>query len=83
VFRGSGLCDELISHPEHFYQLWCVVVHNLDTSSVERPLPALGHNAIGILTGFEFTDMYCLCNVLSSTHTWKSEIKHLYAEIMV
>jgi hypothetical protein len=37
VFSGSDLCDELITHPEHPYRLWCVVVHDLDTSSIGRP----------------------------------------------
>jgi hypothetical protein len=26
VLLGRGLCDELITHPEESYRLWCVVV---------------------------------------------------------
>ena len=26
VLSGRGLCDELITHPEESYRLWCVVV---------------------------------------------------------
>jgi len=32
VFSGRGLCDELITRPEKSYQLWCVVMCNLQTS---------------------------------------------------
>jgi len=48
VLSGRGLCDELITCPEEFYQLWCVVVCDLETSSrMRRPWPALGSSAIG------------------------------------
>jgi hypothetical protein len=26
VLSGRGLCDELITHPEGSYRLWCIVV---------------------------------------------------------
>ena len=32
VLPGIGLCDELITHPEESYGLWCVVVCGLETS---------------------------------------------------
>jgi len=32
VLSGRGLCDELVTRPEESYQLWCVVVCNLETS---------------------------------------------------
>ena len=32
VLSGRGLCDELITHPEESYRLWCVVVCDLETS---------------------------------------------------
>ena len=31
VLSGRGLCDELITPPEESYQLWCVVVCDLET----------------------------------------------------
>ena len=37
VLSGRGLCDELITRPEDFYQLWCVVVCDLETSRMRRP----------------------------------------------
>jgi hypothetical protein len=46
VLSGRGLCDELITCPEESYRLWCVVVRDLDTSTIRRPLPALGRSAI-------------------------------------
>jgi hypothetical protein len=32
VLSGRGLCDGLITSPEESYQLWCVVVCDLETS---------------------------------------------------
>jgi hypothetical protein len=32
VVSGTGLCDELITHPEESYLLCCVVVCDLETS---------------------------------------------------
>jgi hypothetical protein len=29
VMAGRGLCDELITRTEEFYQMWCVVVCDL------------------------------------------------------
>ena len=37
VLSGRGLCDELITHPEESYRLWCVVVCDLETSRMRRP----------------------------------------------
>jgi len=34
---GRGLCDELITRPEESYQLWCVVVCDLETSRICAP----------------------------------------------
>jgi hypothetical protein len=32
VLLGRGLCDELITRPEEFYRMCCVVVCDLETS---------------------------------------------------
>jgi hypothetical protein len=45
VLLGRGLCDELITRPEEFYRLCCIVVCNLESSRVRRPWPALGCRA--------------------------------------
>jgi len=37
VLSGTGLCDELITRPEEFYRLWCVVVCDLETSRMGPP----------------------------------------------
>jgi len=37
VLSGRGLCDELITRPEESYQLWCVIVHDLETSRIGAP----------------------------------------------
>jgi len=42
VLSGRSLCDELISHPEGSYWLWCIVVCDLETSWMRRPWPTGG-----------------------------------------
>jgi hypothetical protein len=42
VLSGRGLCDELITHPEESYRLWCIVVCDLKTSWMRRPWPTRG-----------------------------------------
>jgi hypothetical protein len=37
VLSGRGLCDELITRPEEFYRLCCVVVCDLETSKIGAP----------------------------------------------
>ena len=73
VLSGRGLCDELITHPEESYRLWCVVVCDLETSRTKRPWPALGrsvtkknHDFIRVLIPLlwkmvqNFNAFYCL-----------------------
>jgi len=45
VLSGRGLCDELITRPEEYYRLWCVVVYDLGTSWMWRPWPTGGCRA--------------------------------------
>jgi hypothetical protein len=35
---GRGLCDELITHPEKSYRLWCIVVCDLENLANEEAL---------------------------------------------
>jgi hypothetical protein len=42
VLSGRGLCDELITRPQESYQLWRVVVCDLETSNTRRLNPATG-----------------------------------------
>jgi hypothetical protein len=37
VLSGRGLCDELITRPEEFYRLCCVVECDLETSRIGAP----------------------------------------------
>jgi len=68
VFSGRGLCDRLITRPEESYQLWCVVVCDLETSSrMRRPWPALGCSAIKkvwILYGCNLKSSFKFLNIL-------------------
>jgi len=34
VLSGRGLCDELITRPEEYYRMWCVVVCDLETTKI-------------------------------------------------
>jgi hypothetical protein len=36
VLSGRGLCDGLITRPEESYRLWCVLVCDLETSTMRR-----------------------------------------------
>jgi len=42
VLSGRGLCDELITRPEEYYRLWCVIVCDLETSKEEAKSPLKG-----------------------------------------
>ena len=42
VLSGRGLCDELITRPEEFYRLWCVVVCDLDNLKNEEVMTRVG-----------------------------------------
>jgi hypothetical protein len=42
LLPGRGLCNELIAHPEESYQLWCIVVCDLETSWMRRAWPTGG-----------------------------------------
>jgi hypothetical protein len=42
VLSGRGLCDGLITRPEKYYRLCCVIVCDLETSRMRRLKPASG-----------------------------------------
>jgi hypothetical protein len=42
VLSGRVLCDELNTHPEESYWLWCVIECDLETSLMRRPWPSEG-----------------------------------------
>ena len=42
VLPGRGLCDELITRLEESYQLWRVIVFDLETLNSRRLKPAKG-----------------------------------------
>ena len=42
---GRGLCKELITRPEEFYRLWCIVVCDIEASLMRRPWPTGGCRA--------------------------------------
>jgi hypothetical protein len=42
VLSGRGLCDEMITHPEESYRLWCVVVCDLENFKNEEAMTCVG-----------------------------------------
>jgi hypothetical protein len=42
VLSGRSLCDELITRPEESYQLWCVVVCDLENLKNEEAMTPVG-----------------------------------------
>ena len=42
VLSGGGLCDGLITRPEEYYRLWCVVVRDRESSIMRWPWPIGG-----------------------------------------
>jgi len=42
VLSGRGLCDELITRPDESYQLWCVVVCDLENLKNEEAMTRVG-----------------------------------------
>jgi hypothetical protein len=42
VLLGRGLCDELITRPGESYQLWCVVVCDLENLKNEEAMTCIG-----------------------------------------
>jgi len=56
-----GLCDELITRPGESYRLWCVVVCDLETSSMRRPWPTGGCRT----KNKNICLWYCGCNFIA------------------
>jgi hypothetical protein len=59
VLSGRSLFDELITRPEEFYRLCCVVVCDLETWRIRRPWPALGRSATAKEKKFQYARYVC------------------------
>ena len=64
MLSGRGLCDELITRPEEFYRLRCVIAYDLETSRMRRPWPALDLRA----TGGDCCLYLSVCIIISVMH---------------
>jgi hypothetical protein len=53
---GRGPCDELITRPDESYQLWCVVVCDLDNLKSGEAMPRDGSQRLGGW-GWEITSL--------------------------
>jgi hypothetical protein len=77
VLSGRGLCNGLITRPEESYRLRCVVVYDLETSRMRRPLPTGGSRAkrkklpVGASHVFLFTVLLtCSCHTHIRGPVW-------------
>jgi len=42
MLSGRGLCDDLITHPEEPYRLWCIAVCDLENLKNEEAMTRAG-----------------------------------------
>jgi len=42
VLSERGLCDELITHPDEYYRLCCIIICDIETSWMSWPWPTRG-----------------------------------------
>jgi len=64
VLSGRGLCDELITRPEESYRLWCVVVCDLENTSLVNE-----QEGQGPLRGY--------CAKREKKNSWGHDLEHL------
>jgi len=76
VMSGRGLCDELITRPEESYQLWWVVMCDLETSWMRRLWLALGRSA---KTNKRTMSVYLSCK----KSTWREDPKIVFDSVRV
>jgi hypothetical protein len=67
VLSGRGLCFGLVTHPEESYRLWRVVVCDLETSRMRKPLLSLGRSAIIIIIIIIINIYTCILRLLSQS----------------
>ena len=62
---GRGLCDKLITRPVESYWMWCVVVCDLETSWMRRPLSTGGCSVKTKKSDCEVSrTQYCIISLL-------------------
>ena len=64
VLSGGGLCDELITRPEESYQLWCVIVCDIENLMNDEAVVHWGlshQKQIMINENIYHTHLYCEC----------------------
>jgi len=59
--------DELITHPEESYQLWCVIMCDVETSRMRKPWPVSGGSATGRETHTQTHRVEFKYNVIEGT----------------
>jgi hypothetical protein len=70
VLSGRGHCDGLVTRPEESYRVWCVVVCDIETSSMRRPWPALGRSATEKKNGSAEGTYVCNCGLCIHLHIY-------------
>ena len=74
VLSCRVLYDELIARPDESYQLWCVVVCDLETSRMRRPWPALRRSATEKKSKFEILKQLLPTHHPKTIAQWRSSI---------
>jgi hypothetical protein len=74
VLSGRDLCVEPITHPEETYRMWCVVVCDLETSSMRRPYPTRG-----LLRQRQTNSLSC--SVIFWNLYWNSDIYYVFGTL--
>ena len=91
VLSGRDLCDELITRPEEFYRLWCVVVCDLENLKNEEVMTHVwtqrhtkkeiyiyiyNLHAAGVRI-MKANEMHCFSNLFEKVHVSdKSTVHH-------
>ena len=85
VLSGRGLCDELITHPEESYQLWCVVASDLENLKTEEAMTRAGsqhHSNIYIYIYIYIYNSIVACSVTSANNNQTNQ-KLLFDQLPV
>ena len=69
MLSGRGLCDELITRPEEFYQLWCFVVCDLENLKNEEAMTRVGSQRHSTKKKYNFINLCDHCRICDPSLT--------------
>ena len=77
LLSDRGLCDELITRSEESYRLWCVIVCDLETSCMRRPLEILSFSFMQISRHANAAIKHALYSVSFHVASYTSDSPHM------